>query len=134
MLLSASLLMFESWLMPQTPVGIQEHLVTRGGAPHSYASSSIFFRAHTCHPTSQASVLNSDPAGQPCGQGGAFSHFTSPTPVLCLPTTLGFHGIASLQLITMTPLPLKTHIIKYFWTFLVISNDLRWASSFRDGI
>lgn len=57
-----------------TTLGIQEHLVTRGGAPHSYISSSIFFRAHICHSTSQASVLNSDPAGQPEGPSVTSHH------------------------------------------------------------
>lgn len=39
---------------------------------------------------------------------GAFSHLTSPAPLLCPPAHLGIHGIASFQLITRISLPLKT--------------------------
>lgn len=53
-----------------TTLGLQEHLVMRGGTPHSNISSSIFSRAQTWHPTSQASVLNMTHQDSPVAREG----------------------------------------------------------------
>lgn len=91
-----------------TTLGIQEYLVMRGGTPHSNISSSIFSRAQTWHPTSQASVLNMTHQDSPVDREG--SSVTSHHLLLysAFPPPWDFMELASLQLITMVPLPLKT--------------------------